>query len=121
MSRLHCLKGSQRSFHCFSRSIMAPVVAVVMLCSHTQAYAGITINAIFDSSITSDPNAAAIEGTISQAINVYQTTLTNPITVAINFSEMSGGLGQSSSFFATGPYTTYYNALVATQTSANQL
>jgi hypothetical protein len=90
-----------------------------MLCSHTQAYAGITINAIFDSSITSDPNAAAIEGTINQAINVYQTTLTNPITVTINFAEMSSGLGQSSTSFATGPYSLYFNALVATQTSAN--
>ena len=40
---------------------------------------GLTITPSFDSTITSDPNAAAIENTINQAINTYETTFSDPI------------------------------------------
>jgi hypothetical protein len=88
-------------------------------CVAGPARAGLVINATFDSSITSDPNAAAIEGAINSAIQVYENTFTDPITVAINFSEMNSGLGQSSTAFAVVPYSDYLAALQADATSSN--
>src|SRR4051794_19517628 len=60
------------------------------------ASAGLVINATFDSTITSDPNAAAIETTINNAIAIIQSQLSDPITVNITFKKIPGGLGQSS-------------------------
>jgi hypothetical protein len=59
----------------------------------------LTINPTFGSTITSDPNAAAIEGVINTAIGVYQSKFTDPINVAITFNSMSTGLGSSSTLF----------------------
>ncbi len=73
----------------------------------------------FDSSITSDPNASAIEATINSAISTYAADFSNPITVDITFEEMSSGLGSNTTFFETIPYATYCNALVAHATTTN--
>ncbi len=80
---------------------------------------GLIITPTFDISITSDPNAAAIEGTINQAIQVYQSTFIDPINVTIKFQEMTTGLGQSNFFFYNISYASYLNALKADATSAN--
>ncbi len=72
----------------------------------------------FDSSITSDPHAALIEGTINQAISFYETNISTPITVSIKFAEMNSGLGESSTFFGTITYNQYLAALQAHATSA---
>jgi hypothetical protein len=77
----------------------------------TLAQANIAIIANFDSSITSDPNAAFIEATINEAINFYETNITTPITVNITYAEMSTGLGQSSTFFGSITYSQYLAAL----------
>ena len=71
------------------------------------------ITPTFDSTITSDPNAAAIEGTINSAINFYDTTFTtvSPIDVSIDFKEMTSGLGQSSTTVVKETYTNFINAL----------
>jgi hypothetical protein len=81
--------------------------------------AGLTINAIFDSSITGDPNATAIENTINTAIGIYQSTFADPITVTITFSKMSSGLGQSSTYFANVSYSSYLAALRADAMTAD--
>jgi hypothetical protein len=94
-------------------------LAAVLGLTVGRAEAGLVISPTFDTSITSDPNAAAIEGTINSAIQVYENTFTDPITVAIEFHEMTSGLGQSSTFFATGPYATYFAALQADAKSSN--
>jgi hypothetical protein len=75
------------------------------------AQANISFNATFDSTITSDPNAAAIEATINQAIAFYEANITNNTTVNITFGEMTSGLGQSSTFFGTITYAQYLSAL----------
>jgi uncharacterized protein YjlB len=74
--------------------------------------AGLQINATFDVSITSDPNAAAIEAAINSAIANIESQFSDPITVAITFQKGSG-LGSSSSYYATGAYTTFLAALKA--------
>ncbi len=75
------------------------------------AHANLLITPVFDSSITSDPNAAGIESTINAAISVFESTYTNPIDVLIYFQEGSA-LGQSSYETTAVPYQTFYNHLV---------
>jgi len=50
-----------------------------------QPSVGLVINATFDSSITSNPNAAAIQAMINQAVAVYQSLFTDPITINLLF------------------------------------
>jgi len=77
------------------------------------ASAGLVINATFDSTITSDPNAAAIETTINNAIAILQSAFSDPITVNITFKKVTSGLGQSSTFFGNLPYSSFLSALKA--------
>ena len=100
------------------RSATAGVLAaclVLILGSTMPVYAGpFVITPTFDSSITSDPNAAAIEATINTAISTYASLFTNPITVKIYFQEMSSGLGQSTTSIYNIGYGTFRSDL-ATQ------
>ena len=77
------------------------------------ASAGLIINATFDSTITSDPNAAAIESAINTAISIIQAQFSDPITVNIRFTKMTSGLGQSSTYYANVAYGTFLAALKA--------
>jgi hypothetical protein len=83
------------------------------------AKANLMITPTFDSSITSDPNAAGIEGAINAAIGIYEARFADPITVAIMFKEMTTGLGESSTFFANVGYATYLAALIADAKTTN--
>jgi hypothetical protein len=83
------------------------------------AWANLVITPTFDSSITGDPNAAAIEGTINTAINTYESAFTDPINVTIDFKEMTTGLGQSNTTLYKISYSDFYNALVADAKSGN--
>jgi hypothetical protein len=94
------------------------ILAVAHLGLGATARAGLVITPTFDSSITSDPNAAAIEGTINSAIQVYENALTNPINVLIKFSE-GGGLGSSSKTLYNVGYQPFINALTANATSTD--
>jgi hypothetical protein len=79
----------------------------------------LTITPTFGSSITGDPNAAAIEASINSTIAIYENTFTDPINVPITFNEMTSGLGQSSVPLFSVPYATYRAALGADATTAN--
>jgi hypothetical protein len=84
------------------------------------AQGNLVINATFDSTITGDPNAAVIESTINSVIALYEANFSDPITVTINFQEIAGGLGQSSSYFVPGiSYSTFRSKLAAAATTAN--
>jgi hypothetical protein len=101
------------------KGVAAALLAAAFLSSGTQARAGLTITASFGNSITSDPNAAAIENVINQAIQVYQTKFTDNINVAIEFRSMTSGLGSSFFGFYNVNYATYRNALLADASSAD--
>ena len=75
-----------RAYDSTGRSGYSEVSTVI-----TEATTGLIIHPTFDSSITSDPQAAMIEATINAAIAVYQSDFSNPITVTITFREMAGG------------------------------
>jgi len=83
--------------------------------------AGLIINPTWDSTITSDPNAAAIMNTINKAILAYETRYSDPVTVNITFAEMGGGLGMSSTVYSDIAYSTYYNRLVADSKTTNDV
>jgi len=72
--------------------------------------AGLTITATFDTSITSDPNAATIESTINTAIAIVQSQFSDPIIVNIKFTK-GGPLGASSTWFGNLSYATFLGAL----------
>src|SRR5882724_1924193 len=51
----------------------------------TATTSGLVINPTFDSSILNNPNSAAIQSAINQAIAIYQSLFSDPITVSILF------------------------------------
>ena len=73
----------------------------------------------FDSTITSDANAAAIENVITSAIATYETTFTDPINVTITFGEMTTGLGESSTYYESVSYSTYWSHLNSDKTTSS--
>jgi hypothetical protein len=75
--------------------------------------ANLVIIPTFDSTITSDPNAVAIEASINAAINFYETYFTDPIAVSITFQEMTSGLGHSTWAYSSIAYPSFYNQLVS--------
>jgi hypothetical protein len=111
------LTGCGRNFR--SGAGGAVVALAVLPGSGTAARAGLTITPTFDSSITSDPNSAAIIGVINTAIGVYQAKFADPINVTIRFEEMTTGLGRSNWWYYNIPYQTFINHLVADQTTAD--
>ena len=57
----------------------------------TQPTTGVTIHPTFDSSITGNPNAAAIQAMINRAIAIYESLFSDPITIQIRFRYASTG------------------------------
>jgi hypothetical protein len=113
------LMSFARSPKGLSRSFGLPfILAFAALHFASPAQAQLTIVPTFDSTITGDSNAAAIEGTINAAILEYRNFFSNNITVNITFGE-GGGLGSSSSAILSIPYTTYRAALVSHATTPN--
>jgi hypothetical protein len=106
-----------------SRIALPIIAAVLLLCVGTAHASSLIINPTFDSSITSDPGAAGIEGTINAAIATLEGDITSPnnIAVSLYFTEMSGGLGESTTGIYTVSYFDYYNAFKAVATSPAQL
>jgi hypothetical protein len=72
----------------------------------------LTVVASFDPSITGLANAAVIEATVNQAAAFYS-QFTNPVTVNINFNDMSNGLGGSETGLYADFTPNYVNALTA--------
>jgi hypothetical protein len=92
----------------------------------TAITSGLVINPIFDSSITANPNSAAIQSTINQAIAVYQSLFSNPITISILFrysttqpngTPMGGGVALSYYVIYPIPWNTFVASLKANAVS----
>lgn len=89
---------------------------------------GLSIIPTFDSSIINDPNSAAIQATINQAIAIYQSLFTDPITVRILFrysttqpngSPMGSAIARSSFVYYPVPWSSYINALIGDARTSN--
>ena len=89
----------------------------------------LVINATFDSSITGNGNAAAIEAMINNAVAIYENLFNDPITVNILFryattqpdgSPLPGGALATSTYVLYGiAWNTYIASLQADATTAN--
>src|SRR5262249_3099662 len=88
----------------------------------------LVINVTFDSTITSSPNAAAIEAMINDAIALHESVLDDPIVVSIRFrysTTYADGttplkenlLAASETGLHVLPWDTYITALIADATS----
>ncbi len=95
----------------------------------TIATPGLIIHATFDSSITTNPNAAAIEAMINRAISIYESLFSDPITIQISFRYSTtspdgtplprGTISQSDLVVYTVPWSDYVNALRADAKTTN--
>ncbi len=91
--------------------------------------AGLVINPTFDTSITNNANAAAIEAMVNNAIAVFQAQFSDPITVSILFRYSTtapngtplspGTLAQSGYIVYAIPWNTYINTLMADAKTTN--
>ncbi|HLZ75158.1 MAG TPA: NF038122 family metalloprotease [Phenylobacterium sp.] len=86
------------------KRLLGAVAASALLAAASQGHA-LTINATFDSSITSLSNAAAVEAAINNAVSFYS-VFTNPATVSIDF-QTGGGLGSSNTALYFDSYSDY--------------
>jgi hypothetical protein len=90
---------------------------------------GLIIHPTFDSSITGNPNAAAIEAMISRAISFHESLFADPITIQIRFrysTTAPDGMPLSMSTLALTyillyeiPWSSYISALRADATTSN--
>lgn len=105
------------------RLSLSPVVRFLAACllACCMSAQALVIVPTFDSSITSDPNAATIESTINTAIQFYEARFSDPITVTIEFQEIttSGLFGHSSWWYYNISYSRYRTALQQDSTTTN--
>ena len=95
----------------------------------TVSTVGLVIHPTFDSSITNNPNAAAIQATINQAISFHESLFADPITIQIRFRFATttpdgrplpmGTLAQTDLVLYPIPWSNYINALRADAQSSN--
>ena len=83
-------------------------------------HAGVIITPVYDTSFTLQPNFAALQTTVNNAISIYASNMGDNLTLAINFKfdPLIGG-AQSEYASFNFSYTDYRNALVAKATTAN--
>jgi FG-GAP-like repeat len=90
---------------------------------------GLIIHPTFDSSITGNPNAAAIEATINRSISIYESLFSDPITIQIYFRYAAtapngtplpqGTVSRSDFVIYTLPWSAFIDALRADAKTGN--
>jgi len=95
----------------------------------TETTAGLIINPTFDSSITGNPNAAAIEAMINRAISFHEALFSDPVTIQIRFRYSTtgpdghplpaGAIAQSLFVIYLVPWSIYIDALRADARTSN--
>jgi len=75
------------------------------------------INPIWDSTITSDPNASTIKAVLGRMIQNFESDYSTPITITVKFEEITSGLAQSLTNAMTVSYSAYRAALASHATS----
>jgi hypothetical protein len=106
----------------FRHLAIPAAVAALAISSLSPAHA-LTIDPIFDSSITGNANASSIEGAIDSAVGTLDGLYTNNVTINVDFSyntAPSGNLLSTSQFYFGYSYASYTAALAA-DAAANPL
>ena len=97
------------------KSALRSSLAAITLLANLPAHA-LLINATFGTGY----NVADVAA-VNTAISYFENIVTNNVTVNIDFSNMSSGLGSSSQYLYGIGYSTLHNALYASATSANDI
>lgn len=119
-----CLTGISKSKRLGRRFLLLAVVSLMIAlpAARPACATNLTITPIFDTSITSLPNAAAVEGVVNSAVQFYEKTFSNPVDIPIAFVNNPGvGLGESISLAADIPYQDYVLAMQFESTDAAAL
>jgi hypothetical protein len=91
---------------------LTKLLSVITACGIAGPAFSLTIVPTFDSSITGDANAAAIENDIYYAIGVMESNITDNVTVKIRYVEdESVGLGENSTWIGDYSYPAFLSAL----------
>ena len=100
---------------------MGPARYSMTTAATTEATTGLIIHATFDSSITGNSNSAAIQATVNHAISIFESLVSDPITIEIRFRYATtepngdpmpaGRIAQSNFVIYAIPWNTFINAL----------
>jgi len=99
-------------------SFAVAVLAFLVACVGGPRADAVTIIPIFDSTITSGPDAANVEATIKSCIAEYDGALVDPTVVTVTFIEQTNGLGASGYGPVPVSYSGYRSALVSHATTS---
>jgi hypothetical protein len=103
-------------------NILLKLLSVIATFGVAASAYSLTIIPTFDSSITGDPNGAAMMTAINQSISVLQSNITDNVTVKITYvSDESVGLGESSTFGFNVAYSDFIAALISRASSVNDI
>ncbi len=108
-----------------SSRTLALIIALFSVAASSARASAIQINAIYDSTVTGDVNAATIESTINAVILNYESMITNAITINVTFSELAnsgatkGVVAQTVANVYAIPYSSYVSALFSHALSAD--
>jgi hypothetical protein len=116
--------GTTYYYRVTASDLAGPSANAEVMSATTAAGNGLVINPTFDTSITSNPNAAAIEAMINRAIAIYESLFSDSVTVSILFrystTRPNGTAIGDPNLIALSNYTiyspswsTYINALQA--------
>ncbi len=96
------------------------IAATLFACMSALPVRAMTINVTYDTTVTSQPNAAQIESAFADAVQTFQDLYTNNITIDVTvYYETGIGLGESSTEFTGNPaYSDVIKALKASATTA---
>ncbi len=100
-------------------SIGPALLLVVILLAVATSSGALVIIPVWDSSITSDPNAATITNTIKMAIQFYEARFADPITVSIEFQETNVSLGVQTFYYYPITYNEFISSLHHDATTTN--
>jgi PEP-CTERM motif len=125
MNPRRCVKGLMHHQPFGVVAAIASFLAIVLLVGVTPSRAALTFNTTFDSTVTSQPNAAQIESAFNFVTNEYSTLFPNTnIAINITLAAAPGTsiLGESSTFLAGAfNYADIRNALIANAVTANAI
>jgi hypothetical protein len=98
------------------RLLVSLMALAASLAVTSSARANVDITPDFDSSITSNANAAAIEGAINSAISTFSSLYINNLNITVDFTYDPAGAGDLLStyqYYSGVSYNNYVNALKA--------
>jgi hypothetical protein len=115
-------RGTTYYYRVRAYGAMAPISYSETIAIATEPTTGLTIHPTFDSSITGNSNAAAIQAMINRVIAIYESLFSDPITIQIRFryattgpdgSPLSHGLVSESdtTIYTSISWNTYISAL----------